>query len=205
MITLNNVTLIAASDIKIAETIKSLNVSKKHIAFNKVKLFTSKLIKPDNDIEIIGVNPITCSKDYSYFIMYELFHHIDTEYCLITQHDGWIVNPDQWSKEFLNYDYIGAPWPSGKVGNGGFSLRTKRFLKYFKENNKPFVPNNDNLFLEDSIITTMYYDDLINDGYTFAPEHVANKFSREVYYKNSVQRPFGFHSFRDANFIYSSH
>jgi len=134
--------------------------------------------------------------------MYELHKHINTNHCLITQHDGWIVNPDKWDDAFLNYDYIGAPWPSGKVGNGGFSLRTKSFLEYFDKHNKPYVPNDDNLYLEDSIITTIYYNDLINDGIRFAPEHLANNFSREVYYKNSVQKPFGFHSFRDANFEY---
>lgn len=202
---LNNITLIAASDIKLSDTFQSLNNSKKHIVFNRVVLFTSKPVKPDNGIDVIRVDPITCSKDYSKFIMYELHKHITTSHCLITQHDGWIVNHDKWNDAFLKYDYIGAPWPSGKVGNGGFSLRTKRFLEYFDKNNKPYVPNGDNLYLEDSIITTVYYEDLLKDGITFAPERLANEFSREVYYKNSVQAPFGFHSFRDANFIYLNH
>ena len=26
-----------------------------------------------------------------------------------------IVNPEMWDKKFLNYDYIGAPWPSSKL------------------------------------------------------------------------------------------
>lgn len=200
---LPKVTLVAASDIKLSETIRSLTKSKTDIIFNTVKLFTSTDLMPkDNEIIVEHVSPITSSKDYSYFIMYELHKHITTEYCLITQHDGWVVNPTSWTDKFLQYDYIGAPWPSGKVGNGGFSLRSMRFLKYFSDNNKPFVPNGDGLYLEDSIITTIYGEDLAKDGLLFAPEDIANQFSRELYYEKSCESPFGFHSFRDRNFIY---
>ena len=34
-----------------------------------------------------------------------------TSHCLIVQPDSWITNPSKWSNDFLNYDYIGAPWP----------------------------------------------------------------------------------------------
>ena len=37
-----------------------------------------------------------------------------------------------WDPKFLNYDYIGALWPHYKenqVGNGGFSLRSKKLLE----------------------------------------------------------------------------
>ena len=44
----------------------------------------------------------------------------------------WLVSEDgnRWRDEFLEYDYIGAPWnvPAGSrnnIGNGGFSLRRK--------------------------------------------------------------------------------
>ena len=203
MMYLPKVTLVAASDIKLSETIQSLTKSKTDIIFNTVKLFTSTDVKPtDNEIIVEHISPITCSKDYSYFIMYELHKHIATEYCLITQHDGWVVNPTSWTNKFLEYDYIGAPWPSGKVGNGGFSLRSMRFLRYFSDNNTPYVPNNDGLYLEDSIISTIYGHELTESGIQFAPEDVANQFSRELYYEKSHETPFGFHSFRDRNFMY---
>jgi hypothetical protein len=52
-----------------------------------------------------------------------------------------IVRPELWSNDFLEYDYIGAPWmysdtsyitDEGEhvpVGNGGFCLRSKKFLE----------------------------------------------------------------------------
>jgi len=60
--------------------------------------------------------------------------------CLLVQPDGFVINPDKWDNQFFEYDYIGAPWeqvphsyldPWGKphrVGNGGFSFRSKKLL-----------------------------------------------------------------------------
>jgi len=98
------------------------------------------------------------------FLVYCLFQHIETDYALIVQSDGWCLNPNNWRDEWFDYDFIGgythAAWdPSNNnyrmyyswvglenqyvVQNGGFSLRSKRFLeaptkygivKHIKEN-----------------------------------------------------------------------
>jgi hypothetical protein len=39
---------------------------------------------------------------------------------LLIHDNGFVVNPDSWKDEFLNYDYIGAPWP---LPNDNFSYR----------------------------------------------------------------------------------
>jgi hypothetical protein len=53
--------------------------------------------------------------------------HIVTEpYNIIIHSDGFAVNRNAWDKEFLNYDYIGARWNNGMVGNGGFCLRSRK-------------------------------------------------------------------------------
>ena len=63
--------------------------------------------------------------------------YIDTDFVLITQADGFIINPHKWTDIFLEYDYIGAPFPDEpqygftgdtRVGNGGFSLRSKKLI-----------------------------------------------------------------------------
>lgn len=95
--------------------------------------------------------------EYNYFILYGLGQLIDTDFALIVQNDGFVVNGNNWRNEFFDYDYIGAPipcyytisedgfiWQSGVDGwveqfgnypagamtpqNGGFSLRSKRLL-----------------------------------------------------------------------------
>ena len=56
---------------------------------------------------------------------------IKTEFMLGIHDDGFVINPNLWTDQFLKYDYIGAPWSHTipyygqkyRVGNGGFSLR----------------------------------------------------------------------------------
>ncbi len=36
--------------------------------------------------------------------------YVATPFALVIQYDGFILNPDAWRDEFLDYDYIGAPW-----------------------------------------------------------------------------------------------
>jgi hypothetical protein len=76
--------------------------------------------------------------DYSRFCVEELGAHVKTDFCLTVQLDGFMVNPDRWEDAFFEYDYIGAPWATTlkrrlperyRVGNGGFSLRSRRLLE----------------------------------------------------------------------------
>jgi len=79
--------------------------------------------------------------------MYSLGKFIDTDYALIVQHDGWALNADNWRDQWLEYDYIGGLTHAALVNNvlitnyqwlgldnaivvqnGGFSLRSKRFM-----------------------------------------------------------------------------
>jgi hypothetical protein len=124
------------------------------VEFAEVKLVTHLDIKHDK-IKIEKCPEITSLKEYSYYMIYELHKHIDTEFVLTIQHDGFVVNQNSWDDSFFDYDYIGAPWPkdffldedsiatqnkdndgeSIRVGNGGFSFRTQKLLKVFVDLN----------------------------------------------------------------------
>lgn len=75
--------------------------------------------------------------DYSDIIINHLWLYVDTEYALITQWDGMAVDKSQWTDEFLTCDFIGAPWDGdingNKVGNGGFSLRSKKLIESLRD------------------------------------------------------------------------
>jgi len=62
-----------------------------------------------------------------------LADHVRTEHCLVIQWDGFVINPRQWDERFLKCDYMGALWPQfsdgHEVGNGGFSLRSRKLLE----------------------------------------------------------------------------
>lgn len=83
----------------------------------------------------------------------EFYERIPTETMLIFQTDTMIVNPDRL-REFLDYDYVGAPWSDGAVGNGGLSLRKKsKMLERIARNPRyPYWLNEDIYFSQDPFL-----------------------------------------------------
>ena len=104
------------------------------LPFGRAVLFTHAWQPevPVAGLGVVHVGPIDSAAAYSRFVMRGLDAHITTPFVLVTQWDGFVIHPEAWSDEFLQYDYIGAPWvdqPAAlSVGNGGFSLRSRRFL-----------------------------------------------------------------------------
>ncbi len=102
--------------------------------FREVVLFTDLEIQQHitdplpTGMRIETIAPLDGKDAYSQFVMHELDAHVQTPHALVFQWDGFVVNPGKWWDGFLEYDYIGAPWPgayarnSRRVGNSGFSL-----------------------------------------------------------------------------------
>jgi hypothetical protein len=110
-------------------------------------LITNETLDTDIPQKLLA-SPMTY-QGYSNFVIYQLHAFIETEYALIVQHDGWALNADNWRDEWFQYDFIGGLTHAaltennefmtgymyvGKpnlkiVQNGGFSLRSKRFLE----------------------------------------------------------------------------
>ena len=130
---LPSVTLCAASSVNLAATIAALRSCLDQADFAECLLFTDAAdLAADPAIRIVPTPRLNSSQDYSRFILRELADHIRTEHVLIVQWDGFIVDAGQWTADFLEFDYIGAPWPQfgdgHDVGNGGFSLRSRKLL-----------------------------------------------------------------------------
>jgi len=141
-------------------------------------------------IECVRIPTIDSRAAYSQFVIKELHAHIHTEFVLLVQWDGFVVNAQAWSDDFLDHDYIGAKWifhtDGHNVGNGGFSLRSKRLLEALRD---PHVVPDD---VEDVAICRTYRPYLEKQhGIRFAPEAVADRFAFEASYWTSP--PFGFH------------
>ncbi len=204
---LKNVTLVAISSINIDETIASLEQSMNGINYYEVILITHQ--KPEclpNKIKFKPCIQIKNINEYSKFMLYDLFKYINTEFALVVQYDGYVLRPEKWSDEFLKYDYVGAPWPKNlhfdknginiRVGNGGFSLRSKKLLKALNELKLPFTDNGSGYYNEDGVITNYYKKELGEYGVRLAPVSVASKFSREMDCDDSESEPFGFHKYK---------
>jgi hypothetical protein len=136
--------------------------------------------------------------DYCRFVMCELHKHVISDFVLIIQHDGYVLNPKAWTDEFYDYDYIGAPWwyNEKNVGNGGFSLRSKKFLEESSRIANAVKIVGGNITPEDEVLCRNYYDWMVGRGIKFAPEQLAARFSleRNGKFGNVWNGQFGFHN-----------
>ena len=214
---LKNVTLVAVSGIDPRGAIDALEHSMEHIDYFDVVLIshsrpenlnpkiTFKQCKPD---ELASKDPKN-TDDYSKFMLYSLVDYIESDFVLIVHNNAYVIHPEKWTEEFLKYDYIGAPWPKNihftedginiRVGNGGFSLRSKRLLGILRENNLAFTDNGTGFFHEDGVICVYYRTQLEKLGITFAPVTLAARFSHELDCPESVKEPFGFHDYKTTS------
>lgn len=207
-LTLPNVTLLAATSVDIDETQLAMRISLHNIKFGAVKFLSSSLPKKKYpDIEYVSV-PTMNFIDYNRLIIEDLHKYFETSHCLIVQSDSFVVNSDLWKNEFLEFDYIGAPWSEkvhvspnlvldmkkNCVGNGGFSLRSRKLTETTAKIN--FASLKFPINHEDVIICHYLYEQMIDNGIRFAPPLLASQFSLENInhlYGQDVNSVFGFH------------
>lgn len=192
-IQLPNVTLIAITGVKYKteEHVKALYTSSQGIDFGDTKL--------------VEVGYITDVDTWNHAIIYELPKYVDTEFCILIHHDGYITHQELWRDEWLEYDYIGAPWPLPtddysyrdeegdlvRVGNS-VSLRSKKLLDLIATREWKYYYGNCN---EDGFITCHNRKWLESQGCVFAPLEVAVHFSKEHEIPENVGLDtFAFHS-----------
>ena len=141
---LPDVTLLAATSSEEDAAQVSMRISLHNIEFGESKLLCTTAPKQKYpDIQYISIPPLKNVDDYNEIIFQHLHKYFETSHCLIVQADSFVVNSDLWKDEFLNFDYIGGPWPDeikinsnltlhlkkNPVGNGGFSLRSRKLAK----------------------------------------------------------------------------
>ena len=133
--------------------------------------------------------------DYNRICLQLLPQLITEDHCLIIQTDGFAVNAQAWSDKFLQYDYIGACWPQTwglphQVGNGGFSLRSRRLLHALKQMKlKPSDRHEDYLI---SLDLRTHLEHAY--GCVWAPVNVADQFSIENHMQSEwLGKSLGFH------------
>ena len=143
---------------------------------------------PDG-VRWVEIAPLRSIEAYSEFMIKGLAEHVRTSHVLIVQWDGFVLNAAAWRNEFLEVDYIGAPWhhipDPWTVGNGGFSLRSRRLLQALQD--PAIVPTHP----EDLCICKTYRAHLETKGLRFAPVALAAQFAVED--GALSEQVFGFH------------
>ena len=158
---------------------------------------------------------------------------VKTDFNLIVQDHAFAVNPQAWDPLFWEYDYIGAPfcglwgggpyWRGPIVGNGGFSLRSRKLYDalldlQIKWRVEDWLPYDDRLTnfrytvlnakgekcLQEDIVISLWARKVLETRYgiRFCPPELACKFSlfeSDPLTKFWVGRSFGFHGDKIAS------
>ena len=185
-------------------TIDTLLISASQIKFGKILFFTcadKSEFDPEQvkDIEFIYIPKFAEYLDYSQFCL-RLGNWCKNDFTLINHWDSFIVCPELWTDEFLQYDYIGAPWSLvhanswglvNQVGNGGFSLRSRKMLEF----SNTFANTGGNN--EDGMLTNFEITKAREYGIKYAPVDLAYRFSvhhlEDLNMTYDPSKHFGFH------------
>lgn len=162
-------------------------------SFKECLLLTPTRFDLPEYIAQVAIAPIRSIDDYSAFMLRELGRCFTGDYVLVVQWDSFILDGQLWDPAFLDYDYIGAPWthrPAAvAVGNGGFSLRSRRLVDMLAQMDFDVVHP------EDAVICELRREELERRGIRFAPQAVAERFAMEMIQDGGPT--FGFHGFNN--------
>ena len=121
-------------------------------AMTKVK-FGGAVVYTDRPDAFEGLPDVRVIKvqDWPRKIAAESFYYMESQQAATTSHvlmyqwDAGVRDVNCWTDDFLQYDYIGAPWPGKRagqwqpkdgysVGNGGFTLMSMKFCNWIYAN-----------------------------------------------------------------------
>ena len=158
-------------------------------------------------VKIIWDEKCNSINEWNRKIIYELYNYVQTDFAILIHGDGYIINSHLWREEWLEYDFIGAPWPLPvdsysfrtptnelvRVGNS-VSLRSKKILglpSKLRLEWKSYYGNTN----EDGFLCVHNRKILKENGCKFAPLEVAKHFSKEHKIQENVGlETFAFHS-----------
>ena len=119
-------------------TLKAVLFSKRSTGIKNAQILSSKPFEHP-EVSCILIDKIDSLEEYNEFMVKKYNDYLFTDFLLNIHDDGFVINPEVWTNDFLSYDYIGALWGVGhhqppvteydRCGNGGFSLRSKKFLE----------------------------------------------------------------------------
>lgn len=166
----------------------------------KLMNFDRATILHPSPVELPGIEVVQANmKNQNECLVREVPDCVVCDHILSVHWDGYIINPQLWSEDFLKYDWIGAPWPlknlpnpNWRVGSGGFFLCSKEIAAWWQS-----ICNQEEPF--DWQIGALYRDKFENLGMKFASLDVASKFAKECDLED-INIPegstFGFHGFQ---------
>jgi len=188
---LDNVTIVCVDTYNVGESVIALRKTLMEVEPDECLFFTNADIELEG-VTTIKVDNINSVDDYSRFMIKQLYKYINTDFVLVIQHDGYVLNGDLFPKDLYLYDYCGALWLEKDQlnnGNGGFSWRSKKLLIDIATDETISV-----LTPEDVSICRIYRRYLEQKyGLVWAADYIAERFSFEL--QEPRRKTFGFHGY----------
>jgi Protein of unknown function (DUF5672) len=178
-----DLTIVAVDTAYHALTKRAIEQAVRVTGSEKVLVFSDQDFMPGSQfVKIDSVDQV----GYNRVMFKEVAPYIETDHWMCVQYDGMPIDGDMWSDDYTAVDYIGAPWPWGpenrRVGNGGFSIRSRRLMELCLNPELVFNPPGfgENNYMEDTHICIMYRNYLESQGMQFADVATASRFSAEI-------------------------
>jgi hypothetical protein len=172
---LDRVTLCCVDTAHPVAGLRAIRASMGQCQFGRSIFFTSQAVS-EPGVECRVIPRFKSIEEYSAFVLTGLAPILTTDFVLMIHWDGYVIDGSRWSDDFLKFDYIGAPWPfetKYKVGNGGFSLRSRRLMQWLASSRLQYFHP------EDAVICKVYRSSLEKHGIRFADVETAFRFSVE--------------------------
>lgn len=223
---MNNITLVSIGNINHTLTEFSVNKSIENMPPSDTFIVSDKILSgvkyQHNFVDLAEINHFTVDGQpaewnfdtYNVFLLKALVHYIKTDYIINIHYDGFPVNRNYWTDQFLEYDYIGSPthrdWipltPTLKShslydvapdrwynGGGGFTLRSKKLLSALTDSRIVTELSGKNFERSEDVTISIKYRKLLEEEYgiKFAPLDVSLSFCTELI--TGLPYSFGFH------------
>lgn len=167
-----------------------------HIAPARILIYSPQNFGPPGSDHV--PTQIRSEEDALRTLQYKVPNDVTTSHYFYLHWDSGVVAPHLFDPAFLQYDYIGAPWPwhsTFDVGNGGFSIRSRRLAHVMAT--FPFEMRED-----ENICRT--HRKFLQAGYSikFAPSELAARFAVEHPVPDGPF-PYGYHGLWNFARFYS--
>lgn len=180
MLDLSRVTLLFVETRAHKITERVINDCLSKAKFGDVMIYTDKPdLIPIPGARVYPVPDFPNKKLAGQFYYSKAMEKVETDFALMLEWDAGIFDPDKWLPDFFDYDYIGAPWnvrhdDPYDVGNGGFTLMSKRLGHFLCEHTAQYP------VATDWDICRIQRRHLEPMGFKWAPYPMATRFAWEL-------------------------
>lgn len=161
---------------------KAFDFSRRDITYYNQLLFTDKpeAFNVDGKTHVTVIEPLACKQDGCVIQCTKSFDWllpIMGSHTLGIQYDGFPLNSEAWTDEFLAFDFIGSPMWGWCVGNNGLCLSSRKYYECIRDLNLP--ASHEANFPSDQVLNCRHRSEMEAQGCRYAPVDLARRFARE--------------------------